>query len=74
MQRIRLVISLTALVATITLGLSWNSGIVQAEDAGECNCIDGFTKRDGIYQYDPDQQRYRCIPGCYIITAVDSTL
>ena len=67
MDRFRLVVSIAALVATITLGVGWNSGMVQAQSA-ECNCIDGWTKRPGLYGYDPDQERNRCIPdGCDVI-------
>ena len=69
MQRIRLLISLAALVTTITLGLSWNTDMVLAE-AGtpECNCIDGHTNKDGYYGWDPDQERMRCLRGCIITT------
>ena len=67
MQRIRLLIPLAALVATITLGFCWNMGTVQAE--AECNCIDGSSGRDGVYGWDPIQQRYKCVTaGCYVIT------
>jgi hypothetical protein len=69
MNRIRLVVSLAALLATITLGLSWNTSLVIAEGTQECNCIDGFTHRDGVFGWDPEQQRYHCIAGgCYVIT------
>ena len=69
MQRVRLLIPLAALVATVTLGLSWTTGMVQAEGTPECNCIEGFTKRDGVFGWDPEQQRHRCIvQGCYVIT------
>jgi hypothetical protein len=73
MQRIRVVVSLVALLATITLGLCWNTSLVIAEGTPECNCIDGFTNRDGVYGWDPAQQRNRCITGgCYVITEENS--
>jgi hypothetical protein len=73
MQRIRLVVSWIALLTTIILALCWNTGVAQAdipiEGSPECNCIDGFTKRDGVYGYDPDQKRFRCVTvGCHVIT------
>ena len=69
MNRIRLDLSLASLLATITLGLSWNTAPVIAEGTPECNCIDGFSHRDGVYGWDPQQQRNRCITsGCYVIT------
>jgi len=68
MQRIRIVISLLVLVATITLAPGLNMDIV-LEGSPECNCIDGFTKRAGYYGWDPEQRRYRCIPDtCHVIT------
>ena len=72
MERLRLVISLAALATTIALALSWNAGVARAgmmmEGTPECNCIDGFSKRDGFYSWDPDQKRYRCVTGgCYVI-------
>jgi hypothetical protein len=69
MQRIRLLIPLVALVATVTLGLSRATGMVQAEGTPECNCIDGFSHREGVATWDPVQQRLRCArEGCYVIT------
>jgi hypothetical protein len=69
MRRIRLLIALLALVATTTLGLGWTTGMVQAEGSSECNCIDGFSKRDGVATWDPVEQRVRCATvGCYVIT------
>lgn len=71
MHRIRLVVSLAALAGIITLGLTWNTAMVWAEGEPECNCIDGFTHRDGVYGWDADQQRYHCITGgCYVITEI----
>lgn len=67
MQRLRLLIPLAALVATIALGLVWTTGTVRAE--AECNCTDGVSGRDGVFQWDPIQQRYHCVTGgCYVIT------
>lgn len=69
MSRMRLLMSVAALVATITLGLSWNTGMVQAMESAECNCIDGHTNRDGVYGWDSEQQRFKCVTGgCYVIT------
>ena len=69
MQRLRVVISAAALVATIALGLCWNAQIAWAEFSTECNCIDGFTGQAGVRGWDPIQERYRCVPGgCYVIT------
>lgn len=69
MQRLRLSIALVALIATITLSLSWNLVLVEAEVGRECNCIDGFTKLSGIRQWDPEQERFRCLATeCFIIT------
>jgi hypothetical protein len=69
MRRIRLLIALLALIATTTLGLGWAAGMVQAEGSSECNCIDGFFKKDGVATWDPVQQRMRCSTvGCYVIT------
>jgi hypothetical protein len=69
MQRIQLLFPLAALVATITLGLSWATGIVPPKGTPQCNCIDGFTGREGVFGWDPIQQRYKCVTsGCYVIT------
>lgn len=69
MRRIRVLIAFVALVATTTLGLGWATGMVQAEGTPECNCIDGFSKRDGVATWDPVQQRMRCSTvGCVVIT------
>jgi hypothetical protein len=73
MQRIRLVVSWLALLTTLILGLSWIAGVAHAdiapEGSPECNCIDGFSKRDGVYGWDSDQKRYRCVTvGCSVIT------
>jgi len=69
MQRIRLLIPLVALAATIALGLSWTTGMAQEGGTPECNCIDGHTKLDGVYGWDPQQQRFKCVPtSCYVIT------
>lgn len=69
MQRIRLVISLSILLAAITVSPVWHSDVLPIEESPECNCIDGFTKRAGHYSWDPEQRRYRCIPdACHVIT------
>lgn len=68
MHRIRIAISLSLLVVAIKLGPSWDGEIV-IEGSPECNCIDGFTKRAGVYGWDAEQRRYRCIPDtCHVIT------
>jgi hypothetical protein len=39
------------------------------EAEAECNCLDGFSGRDGVYGWDPIQERYKCVTaGCYVIT------
>lgn len=69
MQRLRTSIALVSLIVITGLGLSWNLGRVEAEESGECNCIDGFSGLSGQRQWDPAQERFRCVVNeCYVIT------
>lgn len=72
MEKIRFTLSTVILIATIALGSAWLIQPAYAEVEpiidGQCNCIDGFTRREGVFGWDPSQQRYRCVTGCYVIT------
>jgi len=45
--------SLAILFITIALGIGWNVGVARAdivpEGTPECNCIDGFSKRERAF-------------------------
>jgi len=70
MRKIRLTISIALLAATVTFGSLAVSRTVKADiqpvGGLECNCVDGWTNRDGLLC--TMDGRMRCCPGgCYVI-------